>query len=243
MKSRVLFFLKLCNYHYRKATFDIFIKLVEFVLVVNELKEGELEFTDDEIQKFRSSKVFRLKICNIIIISSFLLLLLFIILKFGKSIIWLYLILISCIIIFLCARYLLMQRLGSEIMGFIIRFEGNNVGQITTLYWRRNSDTEFDEVDVRFNQAVGFKLFMEETGKIELIIIVDRNYPGDLLLETWDISIVADLKNIFSIIFPEKTEWYTETTEGLWSERDLRIFETEVQYNRVPIIIRKYYPV
>ncbi len=213
--------------------------IVIILLIVNETRNKELEFTDYMRNNSRSTLFKMYQITNKALklsILSILFSLYFVILLDQYFLMIFYLILIPLYFY----RKKFRSELTEDLMGFVITFDDNNkVRTFRTLTWIDGSQSEFLEDEIRFNQAIGFKVVSDENGIFQLAIIVDENYPGDVIFETMDIAVLAELKHSLNIIFPDKNVWFNDG----WLEDDEIDFEEELTHSKVPILLRKYFPV
>ena len=124
----------------------------------------------------------------------------------------------------------------------ILQFNVNNkINKIIQKNWIQGKITSYSEVEIRYNQAVGFKTIIQETGLIDLEIIVDQSFPGTLLFQTYDLYVLADILRILKMIFPSKEELYHTYVDGdAWEDEELVEIETLINSSRLPELLKDY---
>ena len=217
------------------------------MLEINERRTGVLEFSDLGISTERMKKVSlknlseKLLIMQIVVLISYIILLILEILE-NLPIVFLFFVFL---LILWYIRYRLMHELGESLQGFVIIIdEKKEVSSLSRWIWTTGSFDNYYQEDVRFNQSVGFKASMDDNGLIEIEVIVDENYPGDVIFQTYNLETVAELVHSMGIVFPDKQQWYYKTINGdQWLEDDMIELDEELARSKVPILLRDYYPV
>ncbi|MCY3415029.1 MAG: hypothetical protein INQ03_25485 [Candidatus Heimdallarchaeota archaeon] len=207
------------------------------MLEIQEPRRGVLEFKDSYIRKSRQRRAFLISLLKYLFIITLIVLVIGIFVSFPLPVI---LLLVLGLLLFPVLYVKVRQSLIEEIQGFQISIDNNRVvTNMKVQTWIRYSASTYILDDVRYNQTVGFTAIMGNNGIIELVIIVDRNYPGEVIYRTSSVETLMELRKCFSLIFPDKTEWYTE---GEWMEEELELMEEEMSYQQIPLILREYYP-
>lgn len=131
-----------------------------------------------------------------------------------------------------------------EIQGFTLHIQDETVLEMTVNYWNSKWFDAIRLERVRFNQAVGFMISIQENAIIEVSVIVHEQYPGDLIFETRYMDTVADLIGCFKIIFPNMEELYFTYEDGAtWDDEDLDEWNSYSSSTRIPSILRNYFKI
>ncbi len=216
------------------------------MLIVTELRIGTYEITDqyrsedrDRYVKYRLGNWIFMGISTLIIISqlrpffeNFDLIPIFVIL-FG----------ISGIGITLKLEMQIRDYLKEEITGVILGFDDEKaLKSIIVRKWRENSNSEFTEQNIRFNQAIGFQVILEESGLITVEIIVDPEFPGTSIFQSYDFYTISEFVVLFQKGLPELDKWFYKTIIGEdWPNEYKKELTEDILVARVPWEIQKFF--
>ncbi|MHA2250396.1 MAG: hypothetical protein ACXAD7_08535 [Candidatus Kariarchaeaceae archaeon] len=216
------------------------------MLEVTELRIGSYEISDQFLNEDRDRFVqYRLGNKIIMGISIFLILSQFILLL-GEfrwiSIIALFFGVIG-IIISLKIEMMIRHNLRQHLSGFVIEFdEERRLKDLHVREWKENSNDEYIEKSVRFNQAIGFQAILDDEGLINIEIIVDPDFPGTTIFQSYDFFTLAELLLLFQKTLPNKDKWFYKTIDGeSWPEGYKQEFNEEVLVARTPWIIHDFF--
>lgn len=139
--------------------------------------------------------------------------------------------------------YLFKDKLPPLLNGFVVDFTPEKkVNSIRVREWLLGSNNEFQERDVRFNQAIGFLARIDENGDIWAEIIVDPEFPGTPIFHTYDMQSLAELNHLFQEILPDLDRWvYRNWKNEDWYPELKDDLNEAIQNTRVPWQIRKYF--
>ena len=171
------------------------------MLVVTELRIGSYEISDQFISEDRDRFIqYRLGNKIIMVVSIFLILSQFILLlsEFRWISIIALLFGVTGLLISIRIETMIKNNLRQTISGFVIGF--NEERRLTDLHvreWKENANDEYFEKSVRFNQAIGFQAILDNEGLIKIEIIVDPDFPGTPIFQSYDFFTLAELLLLF----------------------------------------------
>ncbi|OLS20127.1 MAG: hypothetical protein HeimC2_38720 [Candidatus Heimdallarchaeota archaeon LC_2] len=139
--------------------------------------------------------------------------------------------------------YRFSQQLTEDIIGFVIIFNEAKILQtIRVRRWIKGELDGFIEEEIRFNQAIGFQVILDDEGIFLVEIIVDPDFPGTSVFKTYDISTLVEFILLFQKIAPNMDKWFYKTIEGENWSNELEVeLNNEIETSRIPWLIRKYY--
>lgn len=214
------------------------------MLEILSIKSGNFEINDPDKSDERFLNYWLSRILSIVEIILVLAFIYFIYLDIRQGGFWLIIVtilLFIAIILNIRITYNYFLLLDEEIYGVILQFDENRkLISLTVRRWQNYYLNDFVDTDVRFNQAVGYKI-IELEDEYEIQIIVDANFPGIAIFRTYDLYVVAEFVLMMREINPNQKELYFENLKGdTWSEESLEQFDKEFQVAKVPWSIKRY---
>lgn len=135
------------------------------------------------------------------------------------------------------------EQLPSKVASLILQYNpSKELLSMLVRYWLKGKNDEFLEKHVRFNQAIGFKAIWFNDGLVKVDLLVDPNFPGTLIFETYDFFSLAELVILFEQALSKLDRWYYELEDGSeWSPDAKREINEEIQSAKIPWQIRDYF--
>ncbi len=202
------------------------------MLDIIKLRNNKFEITDIEWVNYRKKLYYAKYYLNIIfyIVPILLIFPLF----YHKTVLLQILVIILLELIVYYQKQRVDKKLPVELYGFIVELFGMKLIDFKTLYWEKGEFTVYTEHNVRYNQAIGFRVIYHDDGLFVVEIIADISYPGSEIFKTYSMDSVAELVRVFEIIFSDKNLWFYVYEDGEeWSNEDHEEFNLLVSKSRI----------
>ncbi|MHA2502853.1 MAG: hypothetical protein ACXAE3_08290 [Candidatus Kariarchaeaceae archaeon] len=211
-----------------------------------ELKQGSFEIVDSQMVEIRSKRIlyYRLLRFLLVLLAVAAISLILIAIATSKAI-WLVILLFP--IFFTVFAISNMRRLSAELLpqisGILLDYDQNRqLTQFRVRRWLPNQMDTYSEEVIRHNQAVGFRVRWFDSGFLEVEIIVDREFPGTTIFQTFDFFVIAELHVFFARALPKHDLWHYVYEEGEeWDDDHREELKQEILTARVPWNIREYF--
>ena len=211
-----------------------------------ELKQGSFEIVDSQMVEIRSKRILYFRLIRFLLISlavtSVTLISLIII---TTDLIWFALLMFAAFFAVLAFRNLnrLTSQLTPQISGILLDYDQHKeLQRFRVRRWMANKLDTYTEEEIRHNQAIGFRVRWFDSGYIEVEIIVDPEFPGTIIFQTFDFFVIAELFVFFAKAIPSHNTWvYVLEDDVPWDETNLVDLQDDIATARVPWNIREYF--
>jgi len=211
-----------------------------------EIRKNKFEIVDSAFIELRSKKMLYYRLVRFVLILLIILISTFIVLSISTlNLLWLLTTIIpgAFVVYFYRSLQRLKLSLSPQISSIILEFSKEKQIELFRIRrWQQTKMDEYLEEDVRYNQAVGFRVTWFDDGFLELEIIVDENFPGQVIFQTYDFLVIAELYKLFELVTPDLDRWVYQLEDGsVWPEEAKGEIDTEQLTVKIPWILREYF--
>ena len=221
----------------------LFLVITMFEII--KLRENKFEVYDTKFRKMRKGNLMRKKadILGVIFLLLSIIYIIYASTDFLDGLVFFILLIISGPPLIFLDRKSVNKALKDNVASIILEYDNKKkLINFKIRIWRENKFEEYIEKEIRYNQAIGFQFVWFDNGKINIEIMVDFDYEGTLIFQTFDFNLLADFQKFIEIAIPKMNKFNYKLEDGEnWDNESINELLELKNETRAHWIIKDYF--